>query len=214
MTLCLPSRARLGVLGEMSVMGARVSNPPFKDQLSDMSHGCVFIGVSANDFKAIDWDAKQEQYVLLMWERACCLRVLVVILQRIIQSQTIWYPLNLYIHCKVAYLYKSLGNMQWLRVRVWLRFIFSIVIFSYINSMHMFKHNLQQVSNYIAKECHLKRNQNNYLNYQRMNCKNNNLTWLDICFFLLIYLIYKICNLNVTLCQHLLLILQVYFYDE
>lgn len=42
MTLCLPSRARLGVLGEMSVMGARVSNPPpFKDQLSDMSHGCI-----------------------------------------------------------------------------------------------------------------------------------------------------------------------------
>lgn len=85
--------------------------------------------------------------------------------------------------------------------------------FQFQNSMHMFKHNLQQVCNYIAKECHLKINQNIYLNYHRMNCKNNNLTWLDICCFL-IYLIYKICNLNVTLCQNLLLILEVYLYDE
>lgn len=47
-----------------------------------------------------------------------------------------------------------------------------------------------------------------------MNCKNDNLTWLDIYIYFFVYLIYKICNLNITLCQHLLLILEVYFYDD
>lgn len=46
-------RAPWGI-GRNECYGGSCFKSSFKDQLSDMSHGCVFIGVRANYFKAID----------------------------------------------------------------------------------------------------------------------------------------------------------------